>query len=144
MRKTQRKFMVGFGLVIAAIGYLIYTGFSETTMYYMTVSELHASPRYDKNMRMNGHVVTGSIKEDQSDRMKVYFMAEEGGKETPVVYTGLVPDTFKDGSEVVVEGSYMEDGTFVAHTLFAKCPSKYESEGYDDLKPANALNPSES
>ena len=136
MKKKQRKFLVGFGVVIAAIGYLIYTGFSESTMYYLTVSELHASPVYAKNMRLNGHVVTGSIEKGEVGTMRVCFMAEEGGKETRVVYTGVIPDTFKDGSEIVVEGTYAPDGTFTAHTLLAKCPSKYESEGYEDYEPA--------
>ncbi len=136
MKQRQGKFLVGFGVVIAAIGYLIYTGFSESTMYYLTVSELHASPVYAKNMRLNGHVVTGSIEKDEVGTLRVRFLAEEGGMETNVVYTGVIPDTFKDGSEVVVEGTYAPDGTFSAHTLFAKCPSKYESEGYEDYEPA--------
>jgi cytochrome c-type biogenesis protein CcmE len=136
MKRKQRKFLVGFGVVIAAIGYLIYTGFSDSTMYYLTVSELHASPVYAKNLRLNGHVVTGSIKKDEVGTMRVRFLAEEGGMETNVVYTGVIPDTFKDKSEIVVEGTYAPDGTFTAHTLLAKCPSKYESEGYDDYEPA--------
>lgn len=136
MKRKQRKFLVGFGVVIAAIGYLIYTGFSDSTMYYLTVSELQASPVYAKNLRLNGHVVTGSIKKDEVGTMRVRFLAEEGGMETNVVYTGVIPDTFKDGSEIVVEGTYAPDGTFTAHTLLAKCPSKYESEGYDDYEPA--------
>ncbi|MBT5876155.1 MAG: cytochrome c maturation protein CcmE [Candidatus Latescibacteria bacterium] len=136
MKRKQRKFLVGFGVVIAAIGYLIYTGFSDSTMYYLTVSELHASPVYAKNLRLNGHVVTGSIRKDEVGTMRVRFLAEEGGMETNVVYTGVIPDTFKDGSEIVVEGTYAPDGTFTAHTLLAKCPSKYESEGYDDYEPA--------
>ncbi len=136
MKKKQRKFLVGFGVVIAAIGYLIYTGFSESTMYYLTVSELHASPVYAMNMRLNGHVVTGSIEKGELGTMLVRFLVEEGGRETEVVYTGLIPDTFKDGSEIVVEGTYAPNDMFTAHTLFAKCPSKYESEGYENLEPA--------
>jgi cytochrome c-type biogenesis protein CcmE len=134
MKQKQRKFLIGFGLVIAAIGYLVYTGATESTLYYLTVSELHAAPVYEKNIRLNGKVVTGSIKRDEIGSMRVRFVAEEGGQQTPVVYTGVVPDTFKDGSEIVVEGTYGKDGTFSAHTLFAKCPSKYESEGYEQYE----------
>ena len=132
MKRTQRKFLIGFGIVIAAIGYLIYNGFNETTLYYLTVSELHAAPVYDTNLRLNGHVVAGSIEKDEKAMLRVRFLAEEGGKQTLVVYSGVIPDTFKDGSDVVVEGTYAPDGTFTAHTLLAKCPSKYESEGYTD------------
>jgi cytochrome c-type biogenesis protein CcmE len=138
----KKKFLIGFGLVIAAIGYLVYTGATETTLYYVTVSELQAAPVYEKNIRLNGKVVGGSIQRDEVGTMRVRFMAEEGGKQTRVVYTGVVPDTFKDGSEVVVEGTYGKDGTFTAHTLFAKCPSKYESGGYDKYE--NAQPPARS
>ena len=131
MKKKQRKFLVGFGLVIAAIGYLVYTGATEATMYYKTVSELQSDPVYDKNMRLHGKVVIGSIERAEVGLLRVKFLAHEGGMETPVVYTGVVPDTFKDDSEVVVEGEYSRDGTFTAHTLYAKCPSKYESERYE-------------
>jgi cytochrome c-type biogenesis protein CcmE len=132
MKKKQRKFLVGFGLVICAIGYLIYTGATEATMYYKTVSELQADPVYEKNMRLHGEVVIGSIKRGEVGTMRVQFMAQEGGLETPVVYTGVIPDQFKDESEIVVEGKYSPDGTFTAHTMYAKCPSKYESEGVDE------------
>ena len=143
-RKKQRKFLVGFGLVIAAIGYLIYTGATDATMYYLTVSELKAAVEtgevdYDENMRLHGKVVNGSIQRGDVGTMRIRFIAREGGVEAPVVYTGVVPDTFRDDSEVVVEGEYARDGTFNAHTLYAKCPSKYEAEGgygqYEQTEP---------
>ena len=46
----------------------------------------------------------------------------------PVSYTGVVPDTFKPGAEVIVEGSPQPDGVFKAATLMTKCPSKYQKE----------------
>ncbi len=146
-RKKQRKFLVGFGLVIAAIGYLIYTGATDATMYYLTVSELKAAVEtgdvaYDENMRLHGKVVNGSIERGDVGTMRIRFVAHEGGVEAPVVYTGVVPDTFKDDSEVVVEGGYGRDGTFNAHTLYAKCPSKYEAEGgYGQYEQAEPQSP---
>jgi cytochrome c-type biogenesis protein CcmE len=44
-----------------------------------------------------------------------------------VAYHGIIPDTFVDDAAVVVEGQLQDDGTFRAHTLLAKCPSKYEA-----------------
>ncbi len=46
-----------------------------------------------------------------------------------VVYSGVIPDSFRDqaGSEVVAEGDYSADGTFLATVLLQKCPSKYEA-----------------
>ena len=45
-----------------------------------------------------------------------------------VRYEDVVPDTFKDHAEVVVEGRMASDGAFDATTLLAKCPSKYEGD----------------
>ena len=141
MKRKQKKFLVGFGLVIVAIGYLIYTGATEATMYYKTVSEMQTDPVYEINMRMHGTVVVGSIKRGEVGSMRVQFLAREGGMETPVVYIGVIPDTFKDDSEVVVEGKYSQSGTFTAHTLYAKCPSKYESEGIDQYEQYEQAKP---
>ena len=146
-RKKQRKFLVGFGVVIAAIGYLIYTGATDATMYYLTVSELKAAIEtgdvsYDEDMRLHGKVVNGSIQRGDVGSLRIRFIAHEGGVETPVVYTGVVPDTFRDDSEVVLEGGYGRDGTFSAHTLYAKCPSKYESEeGYGQYEQTEPKSP---
>ena len=45
----------------------------------------------------------------------------------PVVYRGVIPDTFTDSADVIVEGRLGRDGTFQATTLLAKCASRYES-----------------
>jgi cytochrome c-type biogenesis protein CcmE len=50
----------------------------------------------------------------------------DGGESLPVIYQGVVPDTFKVGNEVVVEGTLKSNGIFQAYTLMPKCPSKYE------------------
>ncbi len=57
----------------------------------------------------------------------VTFVVTDGTASLPVNYHGIIPDTFVDGADVVVEGRLGEDGTFVAHTMLAKCPSKYEA-----------------
>jgi cytochrome c-type biogenesis protein CcmE len=57
----------------------------------------------------------------------VTFVVTDGDATLPVRYHGIIPDTFVDGADVVVEGQLTGDGTFEAHTLLAKCPSKYEA-----------------
>jgi hypothetical protein len=56
----------------------------------------------------------------------------------PVVYAGTVPDIFREGIQVVVEGKMGSDGTFEAETLLAKCPSKYQEAGQLSAEPAPA------
>ena len=54
------------------------------------------------------------------------FQMTDGDRAVPVSYRGVIPDTFGDKGEVVVEGVYRADGIFDASFLMAKCPSKYE------------------
>jgi len=59
-------------------------------------------------------------------RFKVVDIGKTGGMAVPVTYHGSVPDLFKVGRHIVVDGSYRH-GVFVAKhdTLVTKCPSKY-------------------
>ncbi len=121
---------VRFGLVCAviviALGYLAYTGVQESKSYYVTIKELKTmdDSAYKKRLRVAGTVAPGSIKRQGS---KVEFMLEEEGRQLPVVYTGTEapPDTFKDSSQALAEGTYGRDGVFHAKGLQAKCASKY-------------------
>lgn len=121
---------VRFGLVIAVIlislGYLAYTGVQESKSYYVTIKELKTmdDSAYKKRLRVAGTVLPGSIKRTGS---RVEFMLQEEDKTLAVVYTGTEapPDTFKDSSQALAEGSYGRDGVFHAKQLQAKCASKY-------------------
>ena len=87
----------------------------------------------DTRLQLGGNVVEGSIKWDKF-RHRPTFLVAEGGQTLTVRYAGnnMVPDTFKDGSPVVLEGHYAAgEGVFVAEVIMAKCPSKYEGQDYD-------------
>mgnify|MGYP002084035395 CR=1 FL=1 len=62
---------------------------------------------------------------------------DDASKTVEILYRGIVPDTFKDGREIVVTGT-MEAGTFVARrdTLLTKCPSKFEKKKSPANEPA--------
>jgi cytochrome c-type biogenesis protein CcmE len=131
----RTKVAAGLGVIVACLVYLVVTGFQNTSVYYFTVSELQAreGTLAGKRVKVAGKVVGGSIVQDKAT-MVVRFQAEEGGKIIPVAYRGIVPDTFKDGAEVVVEGKRGADGVFHAETLLAKCPSKYEGMDPEEMK----------
>ncbi|OGG52179.1 MAG: hypothetical protein A3F84_19430 [Candidatus Handelsmanbacteria bacterium RIFCSPLOWO2_12_FULL_64_10] len=133
--RRKAKLMAGLGVIVASLVYLVVSGFQNTSVYYLTVSELHAREAAvaGKRVKVAGKVVAGSIQQDR-ETMQVRFRAEEGGQVIPVVYRGIVPDTFKDGAEVVLEGRRGEDGVFRAETLLAKCPSKYEGMDLEQIK----------
>ena len=109
-----------------AIGYLGYMGFQGSATYYYTVSELTelGSSVHGENVRVDGQVVSGSL-EQESNGLILKFNIVDEKESLPVVYQGIVPDSFKPDSEVVVEGHLNSTGVFQANTIMTKCPSKY-------------------
>jgi len=129
--KAQTKFIIGGGLILATVGYLMASGIKETGVYYLTPSELSARIAADRSfynvgMKMGARVVKGSIQRDVASQT-INFRVTDGAHSYPVIYRGLAPDTFTDEVDVVVEGRLQSDGTFRATTLLAKCGSRYEN-----------------
>ena len=124
----SRQVAIAVSLILVAVGFIMYTGIQETSVYYYTVSEVveQQSQLIGEPLRIAGEVVPGSINQDNTGLIHE-FMIEEGGKMIPVVYRDIAPDTFQDRAEAVVEGTLDEHGTFQATFLMAKCPSKYEA-----------------
>ncbi len=128
MMLRNKKFLISGLLILVAVSYLAYTGFVSSAVYYYTVSELSgqdASVR-NTNIRVNGQVDAGSIKQGPAVNSALEFVITEGGETLPVVYQGIVPDAFGTGREVVIEGYLDSNGVFQADTILTKCPSKYE------------------
>ncbi|HKQ60552.1 MAG TPA: cytochrome c maturation protein CcmE [Candidatus Polarisedimenticolaceae bacterium] len=129
MDQKRLKFVVLGAGVLLSMGALLIIGTSKTGgfAYYLTVSEfLGKTERPTEGFRVNGKVQQGSI-ERQASGQDVRFVVTDGAAALPVAYHGIIPDTFVDGADVVVEGRLAPDGVFQAHTLLAKCPSKYEA-----------------
>jgi cytochrome c-type biogenesis protein CcmE len=132
------KILIAVVGLVAGLAVLFGVGLKGSMVYYLSVGEfLDRQGREDlgENFRVNGNVVAGSI-ERTPGRMGAKFRMTDGKRELAVVYAKETPDTFVDGSEVVVEGRLGADDRFVAQTLLSKCPSKYESSaaGRDALK----------
>ncbi|CAA9570081.1 MAG: hypothetical protein AVDCRST_MAG18-1879 [uncultured Thermomicrobiales bacterium] len=113
-------------VIVGAIGYLVYNGLG-TSVYYQTVSELQAGTAHGQQIRLAGNVVDGSIRREEGSSAVRFAVADASGN-LPVVYSGVVPDIFGPGIEVVVEGKYNPSTGFVADTMLAKCPSKFDTE----------------
>ncbi|MFB0559051.1 MAG: cytochrome c maturation protein CcmE [Dehalococcoidales bacterium] len=127
----RRKFLIGGLIIFLAVGYLGYIGFHGAATYYYTVSELleQGDSVYSQTVRVNGLVAPGSVEQEAAGRILRFTIIDVTGEESlPVVYQGTVPDTFKVGNEVVIEGYLNSAGIFQAHTLMPKCPSRYVPE----------------
>ena len=121
----QLRILLGFFVIAMAIGLLVAHGAKKSMVYYISVTELLAQDRdHELNgLRVSGTVVPGTIERQD---LLLRFQVTDGNKAVPVEYRGVVPDTFGDKGEVVVEGSFHPGGVFEANFLMAKCPSKYE------------------
>jgi cytochrome c-type biogenesis protein CcmE len=113
-------------LILISLAYLAYTGVQDSKSYYVTIKELNhmGDEAYSKRLRVAGNVVPGSIKRSGT---RVDFLLKEQDLTLPVSYTGTEapPDTFKDDSQALADGSFGRDGVFHAKQLQAKCASKY-------------------
>ena len=146
-QRVSRKIVITVVLIVVGFAVLFSIGLKGSLVYYLTVSEfMDPGRRTDlgENFRVNGNVLPGSIERHQG-KPGARFILTDGSKQLPVLYNKEVPDTFVDGAEAVVEGSLGADGTFVAATLLAKCPSKYEARNrlkQGDRGPAEGAAPS--
>lgn len=130
--KRSYKFILA-GLVFAGvIAYLFISGFSQESVYYLEVSEVKHNPeKYnEKGMRVTGEVIPGTVTKDFKKQYLAFTIRDIKGADTmKVVYHGIIPDTFKEGIHVIIEGKYNVDRQeFDASTVLTKCPSKYEAK----------------
>jgi cytochrome c-type biogenesis protein CcmE len=134
MKAKTVKIAATAAILVLALSGLMYTTLSEGTEYFKHVDEVISEPAawQGKKMNLHGFVVEKSILR-KPDSLEYRFHVQNNGKTLPVSYTGVVPDTFKDGSEVVLKGHLREHGFVVdPNGVVAKCPSKYEEQ---KLKP---------
>jgi len=129
--KKSWKFLFAAVVFAGAIGYLLVSGFSSESVYYLEVSEVLQNPaKFNrKGMRVSGDVVEGTVVKDFKKQYLEFNMSDADGESMKVIYNGIIPDTFKEDIQVIVEGRYDEKAkVFNAATVLTKCPSKYETE----------------
>ena len=100
-------------------------GLQDRAAYFVTPSDIAAGKvPPDKAMRLGGMVVTGSLKRDP-DGLTVRFIVSDTKAQTSVIYRGITPDLFREGSGVVAEGQLDASGLFVADNILAKHDERY-------------------
>jgi cytochrome c-type biogenesis protein CcmE len=125
-RKRKIRLVVALGAAVLLAGGLMFTSFTADTPA-TTPSQLLAK-QGGGDYKLTGKVVDGSVKR-QGEKLVFAIRDRAGSTSVPVTYTGVVPDPFRDGREVIVDGK-LEGGTFVAErdSLVTKCPSKFENK----------------
>ncbi|NLY40997.1 MAG: cytochrome c maturation protein CcmE [Desulfovibrionales bacterium] len=143
MSSTQKSqkwvYVVALLLVGAGVGYLVLSGLSQNSVYFLNVSEALAMPE-DKltQARLFGSVCEQDIVRDPSALGVAFTVQDKDNADQTmrVEYRGAVPDTFKPGVEVILEGRFNAQArVFEATTLLTKCPSKYEKNEQGQMRP---------
>lgn len=133
MRKPLSRFFIAGGLIVVGASYLLFSSMNSSMVYYYTVDEVLTgeSDFSGRGLRISGWVEPGTVSLSPGGKGLVFtIINKSSGASMRAKYNGIVPDTFKEDSEVVVEGIWdSANGEFEASVLLAKCPSKYESRG---------------
>jgi cytochrome c-type biogenesis protein CcmE len=128
---THRYIKIGVTVLVLVLAFagLMWTTLQDGTEYYKHVDEVMSNPSQweGKPMSLHGFVVPGSIKR-KPDSFDYIFKLQNNGSVVNATYEGIVPDTFKDESEVVLSGKLTSEGFHTKRDgIMAKCPSKYEA-----------------
>ena len=124
--KHQRLLLISLALV-AVLGAVLLAmwGLQDRAAYFVTPADIAAGKTTpDKAMRLGGMVKKGSLARDR-DGITIRFTVSDGNATTPVVYRGIAPDLFREGSGVVAEGRLTPAGLFVADNILAKHDERY-------------------
>ena len=131
-------------LVLIALAALIGAGLlaawslrNQASFFYLPAEMAAKPPEPDRAVRLGGMVEGGSLKTDP-DGVTIRFVVGDGKARIPVLFKGIVPDLFKEGSGVVAEGKRAADGTFIADNLLAKHDEKYVPREMKDMTEAQA------
>jgi len=122
-RKRRLRLVVALAAAVLLATALVYTSFSASTE-----ASKPSEIRPGKSYELTGKVVSDSV-EREGDSLRFRIRDRDGTESVPVTYSGVVPDPFREGREVIVEGE-LREGTFMAErdSLVTKCPSKFTKE----------------
>jgi cytochrome c-type biogenesis protein CcmE len=127
-RKRRRMIAVLLGMAMLAVAttlVLLALSSNDSLAFFISPSELKAEKAPDgRRLRLGGLVEKASVVRS-ADGKTVHFSVTDGNNAVPVTYTGLLPDLFREGQGVVVEGKLGPHGTFAADTVLAKHDEKY-------------------
>jgi cytochrome c-type biogenesis protein CcmE len=124
--RHKRIALIAAGLAALSIAAaLVLNAFQSNLVFFFSPTQVMASeaPR-GKAFRIGGMVEAGSLKRE-SDGLTVHFRVTDTAQTIPVVYTGILPDLFKEGKGVVAQGRLGADGEFRATEVLAKHDENY-------------------
>jgi cytochrome c-type biogenesis protein CcmE len=133
-RKRRRLIAVLAGLAMLGVAtVLVLLAFNDNLVFFYSPSDLKTKHVAEgRRIRIGGLVAMGSVARDGK---RLDFRVTDGESTVPVTYTGVVPDLFREGQGVVVEGKLDRAGLVEADSVLAKHDEKYmPREVVDALK----------
>ncbi|MFQ5346701.1 MAG: cytochrome c maturation protein CcmE [Rhodothalassiaceae bacterium] len=135
-RKRRRLILVLLALAgLGAAAFLIFKARGDALLYFRLPSDVLADrPPAGERFRLGGLVAEGSV-ERLDNGKSVRFAITDGETRVPVIFTGILPDLFREGQGMIAEGRLGADGVFVADTVLAKHDETYmPREVYEKLR----------
>jgi cytochrome c-type biogenesis protein CcmE len=126
---TRRRLWLAGIVVIGALGFLVFQGLGNATLYFRTADEAVAQKAQlgDRRFRIEGDVVDGSVRQDGND---VSFVLTSKSVEVPVLHKGDPPELFRPGIPVVLEGHFQGDH-FASDRMLVKHSETYVADNPD-------------
>ena len=124
--RTRRALWIASGLAAFGVAVaLVLNAFQSNLVFFFTPTQVASNevPK-DRAFRIGGLVEAGSLVREK-DALTVRFRVTDTAKTIPVVYTGILPDLFREGKGVVAQGKIGADGTFRASEILAKHDENY-------------------
>ena len=136
-RSHRTRFFIIAAVVVLSLAFMIWAAFGENTRYFLTVSEFNEKQVLQgiedgQMVRVSGKLVEGTFDRPERSTTSHFQITDKEGDASglsilPAKYEGVLPDLFfNPHSEIILEGSYSEEGVFHASEILVKCPSKYQ------------------
>lgn len=126
--KPRQQRMLAVGLAVAGLAItaaLTLRAFEENMMFFIDISDVVAGDYpNDRNFRVGGLVVEGSVVR-KTGELDIEFTLTDLEQELTVVYSGILPDLFREGQGIIAHGRLNDQRKFVADTVLAKHDEEY-------------------
>lgn len=128
MNHVRTKLLIAGSVIAVGVALLAFAGVRDGWVYFLPVDQFLESESYHtKRVRLHGAVGESNFQENRALLIATFDLCGKQRSQR-VEYSGVIPELFAPGRDVVVEGRLDESGIFRADTLMTKCASKYESE----------------
>ncbi len=127
MKTRHKRLFLVLGVVagVSVATALVLNAFRDNLTFFITPSEVMAKSEFpERRFRIGGLVEDGSVDRDPNST-RVTFEVTDTRKNVPVTYEGILPDLFREGQGVVVEGRINSEGVFEADNVMARHDEDY-------------------